>query len=445
MSAGQVARLTQGSIPRHVLEQTAPAVVAITASTSVGILDAYFVGQLGPAPLAAIGFIFPVQVALLSVGVGVLVGINSCVARALGAKDAVAAEQRAIQGVTFGLLLGLLLGGALFFGHELLFRALNARGPVLEHIHEYMVPYSLSYAFSLTTMCFNGILRGQGEAVRSSAILMTLAAVNGVLDPLLIAGWGPLPALGVQGAALATAIAFVLANGVGWLLVQTADVKLRLARLAEAGFWRGVRAVGRVGAPAAISNAINPIGMTLLTGILASGSEAAVAAFGAASRVQALAVVPLLALSSSIGPIVGQNWGAQAFDRARRAWGFSMLLCLGYGLVAALVLFAFRVQVARVFTDAPAVIASIASYLEIAAWGFGGFGVLIVGNGALNAVDRASRALGISLARVALVMVPAAFVGRALAGTPGVYGAVLVANLAGAALAFAVGRRTLYA
>lgn len=440
-----LAKLVRGSVSRHVLVQTAPMIVGLTASTSVGILDAYFVGQLGPDALAAIGFVFPVHIALLSLGVGVMVGVNSCVARALGSKDRAVAEQRAVQGLLFGGSLGLVLSGLLLLGQGHLFRALNADGPVFDLILEYMFPYALGFPPLILSMSLNGVLRGQGEAVKSSSILIVVAATNLILDPLLIAGWGPFPAYGVAGAAYATVVAFALASAVGFVLVQSGDVRLRASAIFEGDLTTGMLSLARVGAPAAFSSSVNPMGLTVLTGLLATHGSVAVAAFGAAARVQNIVIVPLLALSSSIGPIVGQNWGARAYERSRSAWRFSLILCVGYGLVAALLLVLFRTSVGQVFTSTPAVLAEIESYLAISAWGFAGFGILIVTNGALNAIDRASASLAVSIGRVFAVMVPLSFLGSAFLGSTGVYAAILVANLSGAAVAYFIGYRLLKA
>ena len=439
------AKLVQGSVQRHVLVQTAPMIVALTASTSVGILDAYFVGQLGPDALAAIGFVFPVHIALLSLGVGVMVGINSCVARALGAHEHAVAEQRAVQGLIFGGLLGLGLSVLLLVGQRALFQALNAEGAALELVLEYMFPYAVGFTPLILSMSLNGVLRGQGEAVKSSTILIVVAAMNLILDPLLIAGWGPFPAFGVAGAAYATITAFGFAAAVGFGLVQSGEVKIRASRVFEGNLVDGMLSLARVGAPAAFSNSVNPIGLTILTGLLATHGSVVVGAFGAAARVQNIVIVPLLALSSSIGPIVGQNWGAKAFARSRSAWRFSVALCVGYGLVAALLLVLFRTPLAQVFTDSQAVLTEIEGYILLAAWGFAGFGVLIVTNGALNAIDRASTGLAVSMGRVFAVMVPLSFLGSALVGSRGVYAAILAANVLGAVVAFVFGQRALNA
>ncbi|MEE4349185.1 MAG: MATE family efflux transporter [Pacificimonas sp.] len=439
------ARLTRGSIRGHLVQQTLPMVFGIAAITSVGIVDAYFVGQLGPEPLAAISYAFPVGIALTSLGVGLLVGINSVVSRALGSRERDLAERRAIQGVVLTGLVGLALTALLFALYGPLFNLLGAEGETAELIDQYMRPYLAGYPFLLFSMGSNGVLRAQGAAKRSSAILLTLAAANWVLDPLLIAGWGPVPGYGIAGAGYASGGSFVLAGTLAMILAARSDLGLRVSRLRDGDWGAGARQLATVGIPAASANAINPVGLTVLTGFLSAYGDDAVAAFGVAGRLQSFAVVPLLALSSSIGAIVGQNWGAGHPDRSRAALNQAQAFSLIYGTGIAVLLVLFRDEAAGVFTDDLAVIEDIGLYLKVAAWGFGGFGVLIVTNGALNAIDRASRALVLSAARVLIVMVPVAWVGGQLAGVAGVYGGELAANLFGSALGFFFGRRYLAA
>jgi putative MATE family efflux protein len=436
------ARLTRGSIPRHLLEQTAPMVVGIACVIGVGLLDAFFIGQLGTDELTAMSFLFPVTVAMASIGVGVLVGVNSVVSRALGAGDRRVAHARAVQGVAFAGLVGAVFAVGLSAGQGPLFRLLQAKDELQPVIAAYVGPYALGYPLLLVAMSSNAVLRAQGQATRASSILVLVGVVNLILDPVFIFGAGPLPALGVAGAAWATTVAHVLAMMVGLTLVAHSALPWRLGS-ARSDPWRGVRAVADVGVFAALSNAVNPLGLASLTAILATESPQAVAGFGAASRVQSFAVVPLLALSSGIGPVTGQNWGAGSDDRARAALRTSARFCIGYGLAVAVPLTATRQSVAAAFTTDPGVQAEIAAFLLIATWGLFAYGLLIVANGALNAVGQAALAFRISLARVALFMLPVAFAGAALGGPRLVYGAYLVANLAGGLLAVTFAGRAL--
>ena len=434
-------KLTRGSIRGHLVTQTTPMIIGVAAIMSIGLVDAYFIGQLGRTELAAISFIFPISVALTSMGVGVMVGINSVVARALGEGDWDKAARRANFGMVFAVTVGLVLGLTLFALLDPLFALMNADAATLPFIRTYMQPFALGFPLLMTIMGINGTLRGQGEARKTSYISICYAAANWVLDPILITGAFGIEGLGIVGAAYATLIGWAIAIVLGLYLIRRTDLPLNPALIREGRIGAPLAAIARVAAPAAFSNSINPIGLSVLTALVAIEGQAAVAGFGAAGRLQSFATVPLLALSGSIGAIVGQNWGALQFERARRAVRYAFGFCMVYGLAIALVLFGFGERFASLFSDDPAVVAQFDAYLKIAVWGYAGFGLLITANGVLNAVDKASLALLQSFARVFLVMMPFAWLLRGSWGADAIYAAELVANLAGGALgAFIVWR-----
>jgi putative MATE family efflux protein len=432
------ARLTRGSIAGHLLHQTTPMIVGVTAIMSIGLVDAYFIGQLGASELAAMAFVFPVTTALGSVGVGVMVGTSSVVARAIGAGEDDRASRCAALGVMLGLVTGLVVALALWLGTDALFGLMGARGEIVRHIGSYMVPYALGFPLLLSISGLNGVLRAQGAARRSTLVSITFALTNVALTPLLIHGGLGLPAFGVAGAAYGTLIGWLVGCTVGLWMVQQGEVPAHPSLLARGHLGPDLRAVLRVALPAAFTNSINPVGLAVMTAALAGAGEAAVGGFGVGGRLQILAVVPLLGLSGSIGAIVGQNWGAGLTDRARLAVVQAGLFCVGYGLVAALVLYGARGWLAGMFSDDPATVAAAMRYLSIAVWGYAAYGLFIMGNGAFNAVDHAGLAMALSLARVLLVMVPFAWLLRPAWGADAVYTAELVANLVGGALSMAL-------
>lgn len=434
------ARLVSGSIPGHLLSQTLPAVIGVAAIMSIGIVDAYFIGQLGSAPLAAISFIFPVAVATTSLGVGVMVGINSVVARALGEDDFDKAARRANFGIVFAVACGVVMGLSLWLAIDPIFAAMNAPAHLMPLIRAYMAPYACGFPLSLAIMGFNGVLRGQGEAKRTSTVSIAYAAANWVLNPVLITGAFGFPGFGIAGSAYATAIGWGVGVIAAALLLRGTPLPLNLALLRDCDLAEQARAIIRVGLPAAFSNAINPLGLAVLTALVALEGEAAVAGFGAAGRLQSFVIVPLLGLSGAIGAIVGQNWGAGRFDRAREAVLYAGGFCIVWGLLVAIVMMVAGASLARVFTEDPAVVAEFDLYLTIAAWGYAGFGLLIVGNGIMNAVDKAGFALGQSVARVFLVMLPVALVLQPAMGSAAIFTAELAANLFGAVSAIVLVR-----
>ncbi|WP_284124470.1 MATE family efflux transporter [Parerythrobacter aestuarii] len=429
------AKLTRGSIPGHLVSQTLPMIIGVAAMMSIGLVDAYFIGQLGPEQLAAVSFIFPIGTALGSLGVGVMVGINSVVARALGEGDDAKAERRANFGVMFAVVCGLALGLLLFALIDPLFRLMNADDALMPYIRTYMGPYALGLPLLLANMGMNGVLRGQGEARKTSYVSITYALANWILDPILITGAFGFEGLGILGAAYASIIGWAIGMGVAVFLIRRTFIRLNPMVLRNCSLVDPAVSIMRVAGPAAFSNAINPIGLSILTALVAIEGQAAVAGFGAAGRLQSFAVVPLLGLSGAIGGIVGQNWGAKQYGRARQAALYASLFCIGWGLAIAVILFAAGEWFADFFTTDPAVIEQFARYLTIAAWGYAGFGLLIVGNGALNAVDKSGYALVQSAARVFLVMLPIAWLLRGAWGADAIYAAELAANLFGGALA----------
>jgi putative MATE family efflux protein len=442
-AAPQQARLVTGSIPRHLFEQTLPMIIGVAAVMSIGLVDTYFIGQLGSAELAAISFIFPVSVATTSLGVGVSVGINAVVARAIGEGDFERAARRANFGIAFALACGAVMGGALFALIDPLFGAMNAPPAIMPLIRLYMEPLAIGFPLILLIMGFNGVLRGQGEARRTSVISITYAAANWVLDPLLITGAFGIEGFGMAGAAYATVIGWGAGVAMCLWLTRSTQLPLDLMLLKGCNFIENARAILRIGLPAAFSNAINPMGLAILTALVALEGDAAVAGFGAAGRLQSFVIVPLLGLSGAIGAIIGQNWGAGQYDRSREAALYAGGFCLVYGLVVALAMIGFGEWFAYLFTRDPAVIAEFALYLKIAAGGYAGFGLLIVGNGIMNAVDRAALALMQSVGRVFLVMLPTALVLRPAWGSSAIFTAELAANLFGAVSAVVLVRHVL--
>lgn len=437
------AKLTRGSIRGHLVSQTLPAIIGVAAMMSIGLVDSYFIGQLSSDALAAIAFIFPVSVAISSLGVGMMVGINSVVSRALGEGDLDKSARRANFGIALASGAGFLLGALLYLLHDPLFRLLNADAALLPLIRAYMVPYAIGMPLILTVMGVNGVLRAQGEARKTSYVSLIYAIANWVLDPILITGAFGFGGFGISGAAYATLIGWVFGLALALWLMRGTSLPLDLMLVKNCHKREQFAAIMRVAAPASLSNAINPIGLAVLTALLASEGSNAVAGFGAAGRVQSFALVPLLALSGSIGAIVGQNWGAAQFERARQAMLGAGIFALAWGLAMAVLLTSFSEWFAGFFTDEPEVISQFVRYLSIAAWGYAGFGVLITANGALNAVGKASLSLIQSFARVFLVMLPIAWLLRSAWGSPAIYAAELAANLIGGTIAALVVWRVL--
>ncbi|QFU08941.1 Multidrug export protein MepA [Rhodobacteraceae bacterium THAF1] len=416
--------------------------LGILGVISVGLADAYFLGRVGQAELAAVGFIYPVTVAVTSLSIGLSAGANAALSQALGrGDDDSAAARLSLHALGLGAVLGVLVGLALWLGQKPLFALIGAGEQVLPEIGAYVVWWAASFPFLVLSMLVGAIFRARGDGVTASVIMVSQASVNIILDPLLIFGLGPFPEMSTGGAGLATFLVRVAATAGGlfwaWRQGHLTGCRDPLKRVPQ-NLWT----IGAVGLPAAFSNSVNPAGMAMVTAAVATLGDAAVAGFGAATRVQTLALVPMLALSSGIGPVVGQNWGADRRDRARGAVRATFLMCAGYGAAIGAVLLLFGGPIASAIASGEEDAAFATTYLRIVGLSLFGYGMVVTANAAMNARSKAVWSMGLSLARIFALYLPLAWLLVGPFGFTGVSAAAAAANVAAAVAALWAVTRT---
>jgi putative MATE family efflux protein len=443
MAGPRTRDLTEGPITGHLLALGLPTLIGVAAIMSVSVADAYYVGRLGQAELAAISFCFPVTTTLMSVGIGLSSGASSVVARAAGRR----AGERIRRLTEDALILSMLTLGALavlgWLTVRPFFRALGAEEDVLPHIAAYMHTWYAALIFMGGAIVINGIIRALGDANLPALVMVGASLFNVVLAPLLIFGIGPFPVLGVQGAALATLIAQFLSFCV--FLGLLAGIKHGVAIRKPS--WPELKSswaeIARVGAPAAISNSINPFGITLATASLARFGAEAVAGFGVATRIETFALVPLLALSAAIGPVTGQNGGAGCEDRVKRAFAVSFAFSFGYGLLIAAALGAGAIPLTGLFSDNAQTLRVARLYLWMVPVTAAGYGVVIAASAGFNALGWPMRGLSMTLIRSLVLYAPGAWIGGLVAGPAGAIVAIALTNvLSGAGSAWWTLRRS---
>jgi len=427
--------LTKGPVQRHLVKLTVPMIWGIVAALSISLADAYFLAQLGTDHLAAISFTFPVVFTFTTLAIGLGAGASSVVSRAIGKNDRDEVRRLATDSLILAVMIVVVFCVVGFLTIDPLFRLLGAEGKVFQYIGEYMRVWYLGMPFLVVPMVANNLIRATGDAVVPSVIMCLSAAINVGLDPLFIFGAFGFAGLGVEGAAWASlcarSVAFVFALAILiWREKLIAFVVPPVAELA-ASWWR----VLSVGVPAAAGNMMNPIGVALVTSFLAGYGSESVAAFGAATRIESFAAIPMLALSAAIGPISGQNWGAGKADRIRLAlklaFGFSIVWALVLGLAA----FFGGGWLASAFTSDTQVAEQIARYLRIVSTSLMGYGVIVVAAACCNAVGFATRGVMIFGTRMLLLYVPLAWLASLWFDVTVVYWAIWATNLIAGAIA----------
>jgi Na+-driven multidrug efflux pump len=293
-------------------------------------------------------------------------------------------------------------------------------------------------------MIINSVFRAHGDGATSAAIMIVAAFFGIALNPVFIFGLGPIPEMGTAGAALSTLIGRIVAMCIALWIAWRRGLLGVVGNILD-GLVVNMRKILNVGLPASLSNAINPAGMALVTAAVATVGDDAVAGFGAAGRVQSILLVPLMALSAGIGPVVGQNWGAQKKDRAQNATQWAFGFSLAYGVLVGVLLSLLASPIAGLLASSESDQAYAATYLRVVGLTLFGYGMVVIANAAMNARDKAIWSMSLSLGRIFIVYLPLAWLGVSLFGYIGIVVAAALANvIGGIAAAFAVGKTELF-
>ena len=423
-------KLTEGQVSTQLLKLSLPMVWGILSILAFSLADTYFVAQLGTKELAAISFTFPVVTVLGSIAMGLGTGVSSVVARVIGQGDRLQVQRLTTDSLLLSLLIVSIFSTLGLNTIEPLFSTLGAKPELLPLIRDYMSIWYWGMVFLVVPLIGNSVLRACGNTLVPSLIMTLAAVINILLDPLFIFGWGAIPALGLKGAAIASMI-----SRIGILVASLAFLHFRerlliftipsLKTLITS--WRSVVSVGFT---AAATNLISPLSVSFATSLMAQYGSEAVAGFGLASRLEALALIIPLALSASIGPFVGQNWGAQKYSRVKRSLQLSFLFCLSWGVLVAVLFGTSAATIATWFDSDPGVVGSASIYLTLVPISYGALGIVFTASSALNGLGRPRLAFAMSLFRLLLLYIPLAYLGRELFGIFGIFGATCLSNVA---------------
>ena len=435
------ATLTHGSVHTGLMNLTVPMILGISSSLFAAVFETWLLGRISTETLAAYSFTFPVVGALTSLSLGLSIGLSAVLARTVGAGDQTAIKRLATDGV---LLMAVVMTVVTILGIltiKPLFTLMGAQPETLKLINAYMIIWYFGLLFLALPSIGANALRAAGDSRISGLLMVGGAVLQMILDPILILGLMGAPKLGIEGAAYAMVISrFVLCIVTFYVLVNWKKiVEFKKPKLPELiASWK---AILHVGLPATATNLIGPVSTAIIVSMLASYGSEAVAGFGIASRIEALSVIPLFALSASIGPFVGQNWGANKIDRANQAMMLAFTWSLLWGLFIAVLFFLFKEPLVLFFEDDKDVAAYAALYLLIVPFSYGTWGVLMMASATFNSLGKPLVSTSMSIVRMFFLYVPLAFVGEYFGGIAGIFGAACVSNILMGVVGFTLNRR----
>jgi putative MATE family efflux protein len=406
----------------------------ISANIVVGMLEIGFIGQLGTQHLAAITFTFPVTMILTSIALGIGIGTSSVIARSVGARVSSEVQRLGTHAMLLVFLSMAVLALIGYLTIDPVFLMLGASPELLPLIHSYLDIYYPTVLLFTLTMVAGNIMRANGNA-NTPGLVMTLGALaNLAIDPILIFGWFGAPRMELAGAAVAAAISRFGTAAVLIYCVQR-DGMIITRNLLE-GFRSSAARIMQIGFPAMATQLIGPVSSAIITRMLAGHGEVVVAGFGVATRIESVSVMVLFALSASIGPFVGQNWGAGRPDRVREGLRVAYLFCIGWGLVIALPLLVFGDAISGIVDDSPSVIRTAAWYLAVVPWSYGLWGVLMMASASFNALGKPLPSTALSFSRMFILYIPLSYLLDQMFGYHGIFIATAISNGVMGALGF---------
>ncbi len=354
-----------GGALSHTLRRVAlPAVVANLLMTTFHNADTYWIGRtLGAEALAAAtAAVFWIWL-VISLGELVSIGLDAVAARRHGERRPAEAARAAGDGLQLALAMGAVVALAAPWLLPGLFTLMHTGESVSAIGRQYLGTYLLGTPLLFGFFAVDATFRARGDTRTPLRILGVTTAVALLLDPVLIRGVGPVPAMGVQGAALATLVPRGIGCVVGgWLLHQRGMLTLAAPR------WGVMAAITRIGAPAAATGVAFSAIYVALTRVTTQFGTPALAALGLGFRIESVVYVVSVGVGAAVAAVVGQSLGANDPERARRAGWLGTLAVSAVGGLMALVCLAIPEQLGAVFSSDPAVVAEAARYLRIAAF-----------------------------------------------------------------------------
>jgi putative MATE family efflux protein len=428
--------MTEGPVGPNLIGLAIPMIFGLISILLINLVDTFYISMIGVKELVAISFTFPVTFTLMSFSFGIGIGAASVISRAIGEGDHHRVQRLTTDSLLLVALIILVVAGLSYLNLDAIFRLMGATDESLPLIEEYMIPWLMGVVFVVIPIVGNSAIRATGDTKTPSIIMVIAAVVNAVLDPILIFGYGPFPEMGIEGAAIATVISYISIMIVGLWMLGKRDRMLTANWPGIAGILSSWKALLYIGIPAMLTQLLFPVSNAVLTRIAADLGDATVAAFGVGSRIESLAMIGSMALSSVIIPFIGQNYGAKNFDRIKTASRFVLRFALIWGVTAWAFLALFSGGIAWAFSDDPEIQDLIQQFFWIVPFGFGFHGISQLVSASCNALHRPFHSTTINIMRLFLFLIPLVYLGSQIWGTTGFFIGIALGNLATGTIAW---------
>ena len=333
-----------------ILNMSLPMMISLLIQSLYNIVDSMFVARISEEALTAASLAYPVQMLMISVGVGSAVGLNAVLSKALGAGKKDTVSELALTGILIAVFWGIFFGIVGFMFVDNLAGAFTGNQEIAADCRDYLFICLVFSVGNMVSMTYQRLMQSTGRAVLSMVILICGAVTNIVLDPIMIFGLAGCPAMGIRGAAIATVTGQWISMFVGIVLQQCCNkeielsfkgFKLRKTQIAE---------IYRVGLPTIVMQAMQSMMVTCFNGILQSFSTTAVAFFGVYYKLQTFLFMPMNGLGQASIPIIGFNYGAGNKERLRNCMQITYRAAIAVSVIGAGIFLVCPGQLLRLFS-----------------------------------------------------------------------------------------------
>ena len=415
-----------------------PNVISMLVNSLYNIVDSLFVARISEDAMTALSLVFPIQNFANAIAIGFGIGINAMIALYLGAGDRKKAETAATHGMALSLIHGILitiLSIAIMPGF--LRRFTSDAGLITSGI-TYSTIVFLFATINMAALAFEKMFQAVGRMKVTMAALIFGCVCNILLDPILIFGLGPVPAMGIAGAALATGIGQAVSLVVYLYVYCTTEVAVHFSRRClrfDAALDGKLYAIG---VPAILNLALPSLLVTFLNGLLAVYSQSYVTVLGIYYKLQTFLYLPANGIVQGMRPLVGYNYGAREHGRVSRLYNLTLGLSAGIMAIGTLLCLTIAGPLMGLFTSNPETIAIGQTALRIICLGFIVSAVSTTSSGALEGLGKGVPSLVISLCRYIIFIMPIAWVLCSRMGPTGVWHAFWITEALSAVIAYAV-------
>ena len=426
-----------------ILSMSLPMVLSMLVNSLYNIVDSFFVAQISEDAMTALSLVFPVQNFINAVAIGFAIGINAAIAFYLGTEEYSRANMAATQGMVFAIIHSIVITVSVISIIPTFLRVFTSSEPVIDFGIRYSV---IAFSFTFIIILggtFEKIFQAVGNMKVTMISMMCGCIANIILDPVLIFGIGFFPAMGIEGAALATGIGQAITLAIYLVIYFVRPIRIHISRQFLTFDKETAFKLYFVGIPATLNMALPSVLISALNSILSSYSEVYILVLGIYYKLQTFLYLPANGIIQGMRPLIGYNYGAGEQKRVKEIYNIVLCMSSVIMVLGTIICLLIPGQLINLFTHVPETIHTGEIALRVISAGFLVSAASVTSSGALEGLGKGMPSLIISLCRYIIIIIPSAFLFSKLFGAVGVWNAFWVAEFITAIISFFIYHRTI--